>query len=123
MVKYVMVADTKRKVCEILSELISLNKSVDMVICCLSYRDIINFLNLNFFDMIFIRIDESELNGLEIARMIQENHPKCRVIMTAEMEYFETVNFDEKADGLLRLPKNMNIIKPIRKQLEAIFKG
>lgn len=123
MVKYVMVADTNRKVCEILSELISQRKSIDMVLCCMSYKDIIHFLNLNSFDMIFIRIDEIELNGLEIARKIQENFPQCRVILTAEMEYFETVNFDEKSDGLLRLPKNMNIIKPIKKQLEAIFKG
>ncbi len=121
MVKYVMVADTNRNICKMLSELISLNKSVDMVFCCLSFKDVIRFLRLNSFDMIIIRLDESELNGLEIIRTIHENHPQCKVVIAADASYFEATNFAEKADGFLRLPKSVNNVNPIKKQLEAIF--
>ena len=123
MAKYILVSDSRSDVGSQISELLMLNTSVEMVFCCQSYDETIDFLSSTAFDMIFVRVDEIGLNGILIAKQLRGLQPNCKVVMMAARECFAITAFEEKADGFLLLPHNQDMYQAVSGQLRGILEN
>ena len=84
-------------------------KAIDEVIGFNNFKDLIDYLKTNTCDVIFSDINMPDVNGIDVAKYLRENHPEINVVFTT--------GYTEYTNQAIRADAKGYLLKPISREM------
>lgn len=116
-----LAVDDNRISLEIMEELLPRTGRVDEVVSFTNPVEAREWMIHNTADMAFLDYNMEEMNGIELARFIRKNQPRCVIIMVSSEDRFANEAYQLHIPGFIKKPLSLESINSLLDDLFGFF--